>query len=94
MNIFNGCSLVQLKKYKVNKYKNVDVDNQHFNFLILKGFCPYISFWGAPTHADIIEYSNFLLQLNNQRLGGKALSDFSTYHFNFKMNYDIGTINK
>ena len=31
--------------------------SQNFDFLGLKNF------WGAPTHADIIEFKKFLLQL-------------------------------
>ena len=34
-------------------------------------------FWGAPTHADIIEFSNFLLQLKNERSGSKSVCGFS-----------------
>ena len=30
-------------------------------------------FLGTPTHVDIIEFSNFLLQLKNQRSGSKTL---------------------
>ena len=32
---------------------------------------------GALTHADIIEFSNFLLQLKNQRFGSKTVCGFS-----------------
>ena len=56
--------------------------------------CLQVSFWGAPTHADIIEFSNFLLQLKIQRPGSKNECDFSMYYFNFEKNYDVGTINK
>ena len=35
-----------------------------------------VSFWGAPTHADIIEFSKFLMQLKNQRSGRKTVCDF------------------
>ena len=31
----------------------------------------------APTHADNIEFSNFLLQLKNQRSGSKTVRGFS-----------------
>ena len=34
-------------------------------------------FWGAPTHADIIEFSNFLLQLINQTSRSKSVCGFS-----------------
>ena len=30
-----------------------------------------VSFWGAPTHADIIEFQNVLLQLKTRGLGAK-----------------------
>ena len=33
---------------------------QNFNFLSLKNL-PLGQFWGDPIHADIIEFSNFLL---------------------------------
>ena len=53
-----------------------------------------VSFEGALTHADIIEFSNFLYQLKNHRSGSKAVSGFSTYYFNFEMKYDAGAIKK
>ena len=37
----------------------------------------WVSFWGAITHADIIDFSNFLLQLKNQRSGNKTTRGFS-----------------
>ena len=36
-------------------------------------FSLWVSFWRAPTHADIIEFSNFMLQLKTQR------SEFSLF---------------
>ena len=47
--------------------------------LILKilKVCFQISFWGAPTHADIIEFSNFFSQLKNERSGSKNVCGFS-----------------
>ena len=36
-----------------------------------------VQFWEAPTHTDIIEFENFLLQLKNQRFWSKTLCDFS-----------------
>ena len=45
------------------------------------------SFWGAPTHADIIEFSNSLLQLKNQRSRRKTVWLF--YYFYFEKNYDV-----
>ena len=48
----------------------------NFDFLSLKN-CHQISFWGAPTHADIIEFQNFLLQFKNQRSESKNVCGFS-----------------
>ena len=45
-------------------------------------------FWGAPTHEDIIEFQNFLLQLKNQRSGNKTVCGFFCY-FRFERNYDV-----
>ena len=36
-----------------------------------------VSFRGTPTHAVIIQFSNFLLQLKNQRFGSKTVCGFS-----------------
>ena len=36
-----------------------------------------VNFWGAPTHAGVTEFSNFLLQLKNQRSGSKSVCGFS-----------------
>ena len=36
-----------------------------------------VSFWGAPTQADIIEFENFFLQLKNQSSGSKTVGGFS-----------------
>ena len=51
--------------------------------------CLQVSFGGASTHADIIEFWNFLLQLKNQRCGSKTLSGFSHFIFTFERNYDV-----
>ena len=50
--------------------------SQNFDFLGFKNLSPG-QFWGAPTHEDIIEFSNFLLQLKNQRSGSKTVCGFS-----------------
>ena len=50
--------------------------SQNFDFLDLK-ICHRVSFWGAPTHAGITEFENFLLQLKNQRSGSKTVWGFS-----------------
>ena len=47
--------------------------------------CHHVSFWKAPAHADIIEFSNFLLSLKNLRSGGQnCLRLF--YYLNFERN--------
>ena len=38
---------------------------QNLNFLSLKKVPHQVSFWGAPAHVDIVEFSNFLFQLKN-----------------------------
>ena len=42
---------------------------------------------GAPTHADIIEFYNFLLKLKNQRSGSKTVQLF--YCCNSERNYNV-----
>ena len=53
-----------LSKEMSNIYLKVTVEknwrSQNFDFLSLKT-CHHVSFWGAPTHADIDEFLNFLL---------------------------------
>ena len=44
----------------------------------VKKICLQVSFWGAPTNADI-EFSNFLLQLKNQKAGSKNVCGFSIF---------------
>ena len=36
---------------------------------------------GSSTHADVIEFSNFLCQLKNQRSGSKTVYGFSVMIF-------------
>ena len=36
-----------------------------------------VNFWEVPTHADIIEFENFLLQLKKKRSGSKTVYTFS-----------------
>ena len=48
----------------------------------------YSSFWGVPTHADVIEFSNFLLRIKTQkRLAAKLCVAY--YYFSFERNYDV-----
>ena len=49
--------------------------------------CLQVSFWGAPTHAHIAEFYNFLLQLKIQVWKKKRVSPF--YWFTFERNYDV-----
>ena len=46
-----------------------------------------VSFWGAPTHAHIAEFYNFLLQLKIQVWKQKRVWPF--YWFTFERNYDV-----
>ena len=50
-----------------------------FKTLILKvqKVCHKVSFWGALTHAHVIEFLNFLLQLKNQKCESKTVCGFS-----------------
>ena len=64
----------------LNIYLKVTIEKkwrtQNFDFLSLK-VCLQVRFLGVPTHADIIEFLNFLLQLKNQRSGSKTVCGFS-----------------
>ena len=42
--------------------------------------------WGSPTHADIIEFWNFLLRLKNHRSGEKSCADIVFEIFFWKQN--------
>ena len=53
-----------------------DWRSQNFDFPSLKNLSS-CQFWGDPTHEDIIEFYNFLLQLKNQRSGSKTVCGFS-----------------
>ena len=63
-----------------NIYLKVTIEKkwrmQNFDLIILKSSSPG-QFLGAPTHADIIKFSNFLLQLKNQRSESKTVCGFS-----------------
>ena len=70
-----------------NIYLKVTIEKkrhtQNFDFLRLK-VSPPGQFFGAPTHADIIKFSNFLWQFKNQRRGSKTMWLF--YYFYFERN--------
>ena len=66
-----------LSKGMSNIYLKVTMRcSQNFDFLGLKNLSPG-HFLGAPTHADIIEFSNFLLQLKNQKSRSKTVCGLS-----------------
>ena len=59
-----------------NIYLKVTIETfSKLRFSGLKNLLPG-QFWGAPTHAYIIEFQNFLLQLKNQTSGSKTVSGF------------------
>ena len=72
-----------------NIYLKVTIEknwrSQNFDILGLN-ISHQVSFWGAPTHADITEFSNFLLQLKNERSGNKTVWRF--YYLFLKEMYD------
>ena len=61
-----------------NIYLKVTIENKVtcFDFLGLERSWPD-HFWRAPTHADILEFPIFLLQLKNQRSGNRTVCVFS-----------------
>ena len=65
-------------KVTIEMFSNLD-------FPGLKNLSPG-QFWRAPNHADIIEFSNSLLQLKNQTSGSKTVCGFS---INFERRYDV-----
>ena len=44
-------------------------------------------FWGTPTHADITEFSNFLLQLKTNVWEQNCVWLF--FYFHFEKNYEV-----
>ena len=69
-----------ISKGMSNIYVKVTIEknwhSRNFDFLRSKNFS-LGQFWGALTHANITEFSNFLLQLKNQRSGSKTVCSFS-----------------
>ena len=63
-----------------NIYLKVTIEKKwvlkKFDFLSLKSSSPGL-LGGAPTHTDIIEFSNFSLQPKNQMSGNTTVSGFS-----------------
>ena len=57
----------------------LEVTNGRFSKLRFSGFKKFVTnlFWAAPTHADVIEFQNFLLQLKNETSESKAVCGFS-----------------
>ena len=68
-----------LSKGMSNIYLKITIDKkwhtQNFDFLSLKS-SSLGSVWRVPTQADIIEFSNFLLQLHNQSSESKTVCGF------------------
>ena len=60
-NIYLKATIETFSKLRFSGFKNLSPDQ----------------FWGAPTHVDVIEFSNFLLQLKSQTSGSKAVCGFS-----------------
>ena len=73
-----------------NIYLKVTIEKkwrtQNFDFLSLKSLF-LGQFLGYPTHADIIEFSIFLLQLKNQKSESKIVCGFSITYFG--KNYGV-----
>ena len=69
-----------LSKGMSNIYLKVTIEKKwrtlNFGLLSLKSLSPG-QFWGAETHGDITEFSNFLLRLKNQLSGIKTICGFS-----------------
>ena len=66
--ISKGMSNIYLKNTIEKKWCT-----HNFDFLSLKSSSPG-QFWEVLTHADIIEFSNFLLELKNQRSGSSTVA--------------------
>ena len=79
----NGMSNIYLKVTIEKKWRT-----QIFNFVSLKGSSPALFLGEAPTHADIIEILNFLLQLTSQWSVSKSIW-WLFYYFYFERNYDV-----
>ena len=83
-----------LNKGMSNIYLKIIIEKKwgtrNFDFLSLKVRLQ-VSFWGTPTDTDITEFTNFLLQLKNQRPGSKTVCGFSNFFFffHFERNYYV-----
>ena len=73
--ISKGMSNIYLKVTIEKKWRT-----QRFDYLSLR-VCLQVSPWGVLTHADIIEFLNFLFQLKNQSSGSKTVSGFLSLWF-------------
>ena len=63
-----------------NVYLKVIIEKKWYNLklnLEVKKVRLQVSFGGTPAHAVINQFSNFLLQLKNQRFGSKTVCGFS-----------------
>ena len=57
-------------------FRETNFSLNELRFFKFKKFRLLISFWGTLTHSNIIEFSNFLLQLKNQRSESKTVCGF------------------
>ena len=87
---FNSIKEINSLRKEINRSLNKGMSNiylkdtiegknwpsQNVDFLGFKNLSPGQSS-GAPTHEDIIEFKNFLLQLKHQKIGGKTMCGFS-----------------
>ena len=69
-----------LSKGMSNIYLKVTIEKkwvtENFDAICLKSSSPG-QIWGAPTNADITEYSKFFKQLKKQKSGNKTVCGFS-----------------
>ena len=76
----------RLFNYRNIKYLCKKYYGEKVNFLSLKLYLR-VSFWEAPTHADIIEFLNSLLQLKSEVWEQNCKWLF--YYFCFERDYDV-----
>ena len=76
---FNSVKEINRLRKEINRLLSKGMSNIYLKVTTEKKWriSYFLSFWGAPTHADIIEFWNFILQLKNQRSGNKSVCGFS-----------------
>ena len=65
------------------RWRSLNID-----FAKVKRICFQAIFVEAPTHVDTVEFSDYLLPLNNQRSHSKSVCG-NFYQFDFETNYDV-----